>query len=65
MLDVVYICDRNNACKDHVSCQRDCKRTHDPTYALNKKSISLIADLISTFDIIGDVKLVEKEKSNG
>lgn len=65
MLDVAYICNRYRECRDHKSCQIDCIRTHDPTYALNSDSISLIAELISKFDIIGDVKLVEKEKNDG
>ena len=65
MFDVTYICNKNKECKDHRSCQVDCIHTHDPTYASNRDSVSLIADLISRFDIIGDVNLVEKEKTNG
>ena len=64
MLDVAYICDKNKECRDHVSCGVDCCRTHDPTYAANRDSVSIIADLISTFDIIGDAKLIEKEKKD-
>lgn len=62
MLDVAYICNRQRECKDHVSCGKDCIRTHDPTYAKNNKTVSLVADIISTFDFINDVKLIEKEK---
>lgn len=62
MLDVAYICNQKRECMDHVSCQKDCKRTHDPTYALCDESIELISNLLARFDIIGDAKLVEKEK---
>lgn len=60
MLDVAYICNRQKPCSKKMSCGYDCTHTLNPEFAKNSKTIELIAELYSTFEIHGDVKLIER-----
>ena len=62
MLDVAYICNRQNYCNKKVSCEYDCTHTTNPEFAKNPKTVELIAELYSTFEIQGNVKLIERVK---
>ena len=65
MLDVTYICNRKKPCNKNISCGYDCTHTTNPEFAKNPKTVELIAELYSTFEIQGDVsdvRLMERVK---
>lgn len=65
MLDVTYICNRQKPCSKNISCGYDCTHTTNPEFAKNHKTVELIAELYSTFEIQGDVsdvRLMERVK---
>lgn len=59
---VTYICDGRKVCGGAPGCQKECKHTLDPSHALSKESPELILQLLEKFEIVGDVRLIEKEK---
>ena len=62
MLDVTYICNRQRPCSKKMSCGYECTQTTNPEFAKNQRTLELIAELYSTFEIQGNVRLIERVK---